>query len=79
MIQTGLVSGTHYSYEPIILAGAYIGYSKAYVSSDYDLENITKIAFNSGRDGNYEIYVMNADDSNHTMLIYNITLREILT
>jgi hypothetical protein len=30
----------------------------------------TKIAFSSNRDGNYEIYVMNADGSNQTRLTY---------
>src|SRR5688500_4859807 len=30
-----------------------------------------KIAFTSNRDGNYEIYVMNAEGSNQTRLTYN--------
>ncbi len=30
-----------------------------------------KIAFSSNHDGNQEIYVMNADDSNQTRLINN--------
>ena len=31
----------------------------------------SKIAFSSDRDGNYEIYVMNADGSNQTRLTNN--------
>ncbi len=36
-----------------------------------DLSTNTKIAFGSGRDGNYEIYVMNADGSTQTRMTNN--------
>lgn len=54
-----------------LLTGAYVGCSKDRVSSGDDLESRTKIVFASNRDGNMDIYVMNADGSNQTKLTNN--------
>ncbi len=54
-----------------ILAGICAGCSKDRVISGDNLESRTKIVFASYRDGNHEIYVMNADGSNQTNLTNN--------
>jgi len=54
-----------------ILAGICAGCSKDRVTSGDNLESRTKIVFASYRDGNHEIYVMNADGSNQTNLTNN--------
>lgn len=54
-----------------LLAGSYISCSKDRVSSNDDLESRTQIVFTSTRDGNYEIYVMDADGTNQTRLTNN--------
>ncbi|TRO54609.1 translocation protein TolB, partial [Candidatus Bathyarchaeota archaeon] len=45
--------------------------SSTYLTQTTFQRNNGKIAFNSDRDGNFEIYVMNADGSNVTRLTNN--------
>ena len=54
-----------------LLAGAYVDCSKDRASSGDHLESRTKITFESYRDGNMDIYVMNPDGSNQTRLTNN--------
>ena len=58
---------------PVLLAPATLMIALAEYGKFDDRDSIlnTKIAFTSDRDGNREIYVMNADGSNQTRLTYD--------